>query len=118
MKVVKKPELTPKTRSRCRELYNTFKVRPLTKQEVAKMLGTCERTAREMVSEVAKHAPIISTSDTKGYKLATKLCDYEDAKHAWAEIDSRIAELEARKKPLIKFCEKCEQIQRSIQNGN
>jgi hypothetical protein len=32
---------------------------------------------------------------------------YDIAVHSWQEIDSRQQELEERKKPIIKYCEKC-----------
>ena len=65
-----------------------------------------ERTVRDVISTLASRVPIISTSDCKGYKLATSESDLELVIHSWQELDSRIEELEKRRKPLIQFYEK------------
>lgn len=66
-----------------------------------------DRKMRDILSILASVKPIISTSDKNtGYKLALEKRDLEAVKHAWLEIDSRIAELEKRKAPLIKFYER------------
>lgn len=78
-----------------------------TKQQIGEILGIKnERSVRDIISLLSKRVPIISTSDNKGYALAMSGKDLEDVIHTWKEIDSRIAELEERKKPLIKFYEK------------
>ena len=68
--------------------------------------NTGERQIRDMVTLLAKKKPVVSVSSGKGYAVASRVQDYDDVRHAWQEIDSRIAELEERKKPLIDFCEK------------
>ena len=81
-----------------------------TKDELGILLGIKnERSVRDVISTLAKKKPIFSTSDNKGYIMATKCSQelYEIAVHSWQEIDSRQEELEARKQPIIKFCEEC-----------
>lgn len=81
--------------------------RYVTKDEICKVCGCKnERSAREIVSALATVKPIISTSDGKGYKLARTKADVEEARHTWAELSSRMEELEKRIKPLIKFIER------------
>lgn len=110
-----KPDTPTAMSKRCNELYEMLKTRStFTKQEIAGHFKVSVRSAREMVSTIAKRRPIIATSNKRGYRLASQSGDYLDAKHQWAEIDSRIAELEARKLPLIRFCEKVEKTQDSI----
>lgn len=78
-----------------------------TKQQLGEILGIKnERSVRDVISLLSKRVPIISTSDNKGYALAKGGDDIEAVIHTWKEIDSRIAELEERKKPLINFYEK------------
>jgi len=82
----------------------------VTRPEVMEFCGIGnDRDARRIMSEVKKLLPVIATSDSTGYKLANVLIgphnDLEDVIHTWKEIDSRIEELEAVKKPLIKFYE-------------
>ena len=78
-----------------------------TKQQLGDILGIKnERSVRDVISLLSKKVPIISTSDCKGYALAKSVDDLEDVIHTWKELDSRIAELEERKKPLINFYEK------------
>lgn len=111
MTAIKKPETSPKIRERCKELYGMLRSRSVfTKEQIASHFNTSERSAREMISEIAHYQPVIATSDKRGYRLAMTKEDYEDARHQWAELDSRIAELEARKKPLIRFCDKVEKL--------
>ena len=103
-----KPKIS-KFNERCNKVLEFLKVSGyVTKADIANHLGWTwphkDRQIRDIIATISWHNPIVSTSDTnKGFKLAK---DYEDAelvKHSWAEIDSRIAELSKRKKPLIKF---------------
>lgn len=87
-------------------LLNAFKQTYgyLTKSQICEIIGSKdERTARDVVAHLRKRYPIISTSDGKGYKLARKRSDLEEAEHALAEFSSRIEELEKNMKPLYKF---------------
>lgn len=102
--------LSPTMLKRVNELYALLKERTWTKEELAQHFNINERTVREMVAELGKRQPVIAVSDNTGYRLAQKMKDYDDVKHAWAEIDSRIEELEKRKKPLIRFIEKADEM--------
>lgn len=78
-----------------------------TKEEIGEYLGvTNERSIREIIALLATRAPIISKSNSCGYRLARTIEDLEEVINVWSEIDSRIEQLEERKKPLIKFYEK------------
>lgn len=78
--------------------------RYIDKDEICKVIGCKnERSARDVISVLASKKPVISTSDGKGYKLALTSQDIDEARHTWAELSSRIEELQKRIKPLIKF---------------
>lgn len=98
--------ITPNMKSKSVRLLNAFKQTYgyLTKTQIGEIIGsTDERTARDVVAHLRKSYPIISTSDGRGYKLARKRSDLEEAEHALAELSSRIEELEKNMKPLYKF---------------
>lgn len=81
----------------------------VTKEQMLNFLGwdsKKDRQLRDLISCIAKKVPVISTSDSKGYRIAKTKGDLEAVVHQWKEIDSRIAELEARKNPLVKFYDK------------
>lgn len=81
----------------------------LTKEQMLDYLGwdkTKDRQLRDLISFIAKKVPVISTSDSKGYRIAKTKSDLEDVEHQWKEFDKRIEEMELRKKPLIEFYEK------------
>ncbi|MCM1043337.1 MAG: hypothetical protein NC350_03915 [Corallococcus sp.] len=105
-------ELTAKNRERLNEMYALLKQRTYSKEELCKLFDTGERQVRLMVSTIAKRRPIITTSDSKGYRAAVTVKDYEDARHSWAELSSRQQELEERCRPLIEFCEKCQEMKK------
>lgn len=100
--------ITQNLKERVNTLYLTVKDgHPFTKEEVCQICGVgSERQAREIISTLATIKPIISTSDSKGYRMAVSQNDIEDARHCWAELSSRMEEIEKRILPLIKFCEK------------
>lgn len=76
----------------------------VTKDEICVVTGcTNERSAREVVAVLATVKPIISTSDSKGYKLARTRADIDDVMHSLNELTSRQNELERRKAPLNEF---------------
>ena len=78
-----------------------------TKEEIGEYLGVKnERVVRDIISLLATRKPIISKSNSCGYKLALTKEDLEEVENVWRELDSRIEQLEERKKPLIKFYEK------------
>lgn len=103
-------ELNKKNANRLNDLYARLRERAYTKEELCNIYSTNERQIRLMVSTIAKVKPIITTSDQKGYRAAVTLDDYEEAMHSWAELSSRMEELESRIKPLIQFCDKCKKI--------
>ena len=81
----------------------------VTKDQMFEFLGwdkKKDRQLRDLLSMIGKKRPLISTSDSKGYKIAKTPKDLEEVKHAWKELDSRIEQLQERRKPLIEFCEK------------
>lgn len=81
--------------------------RTLNLEEVCEVCGVkSERQARDIMSVLATKKPIISTSDSKGYRMAVKRSDLEDVEHQWRELDSRIKQLQKRVTPLIDFYEK------------
>jgi hypothetical protein len=78
-----------------------------TKEEIGEFLGVkSEREVRDIISVLATRKPIISKSNSCGYRLAMTIDDLEEVENVWCEIDSRIEQLEERKKPLIAFREK------------
>ena len=81
----------------------------VTKEQMLEHLGwdsKKDRQLRDLLSMIGKKRPLISTSDSKGYKIAKTLKDLEEVKHQWKELDSRIEQLKERRKPLIDFYEK------------
>lgn len=114
---IKKPELTERDKKLGNEIHRILMAhdRPITKEFICQSLGweynsSTERKVRDLLSKIAKVKPLISTSDQKGYYIARKVEDLEAVTHCWKEIDSRIAELEERRKPLIDFYEKCKKL--------
>jgi hypothetical protein len=75
-----------------------------TKEEIGEYLGVKnERIVRDIIALLATKKPIISCSSGKGYKLAYTEDDLEEVEHTWAELSSRVEELQKRMKPLIEF---------------
>lgn len=112
MAEIKKPELSELEKKRGNELYKYMYLRgTCTKEELCEVLGwtyntSNDRRIRELISLIGKKVPVISTSDSKGYRIAKSKEDLEAVVHQWREIDKRQTELEERKKPLMKFYEK------------
>ena len=102
-----KPEFTPEMRAKLNKMYKLLKERFYSKKELMEIFGLGERNIRQMVTHISHRFPVISTSGTNaGYKIATTNEDLELVDHSWAELSSRIEELEKRIEPLIKFREK------------
>ena len=81
----------------------------VTKEEMLAHLGwdkNKDRQLRDLLSMIGKKRPLISTSDSKGYKIAKTKADIKEVAHQWKELDSRIEQLKERRKPLIEFYEK------------
>ena len=105
----KKP-ITDKMAEKANALFEIMKDNKWhTKEELGEKLGIKnERSVRDVISTLSKRKPIIATSDGKGYKMAMRVCDKDDVRHAWMEIDSRIEELEARREILKAFYDKAQ----------
>ena len=79
----------------------------VTKEQIGAYLGVSnERSVRDIISVLATKKPIISHSGNKGYKLAKSKSDLEEVERCWAELSSRVEELQKRIMPLIKFRDK------------
>lgn len=104
MSECKKPEYTQEMKNKLNQMYKLLKNRFHTKQELIQIFGLGERQIRMLISEISHRFPVISISgDNKGYKIATTKEDLELVEHTWAELSSRMEEIEKRIKPLIKF---------------
>jgi len=95
--------LTDENKAKLNELVRRLRVRPMTKAEIMSMFNTNERTAREMVSEIAKRCPVPSTSDKKSYKIAVSKEDIPIVIHAINENKKRAEEILKRNEPLERF---------------
>lgn len=107
---IKKPVLNEADKNRANDIYKYLIAvnRACTKEELCAAIGwqynkSNERRIRELVSSLAKVEPIISTSDTTGYRLARTSLDREDVVHQLNELKKRSAEIEARYAPLVNF---------------
>lgn len=104
----KKP-LTDNAKEKANALYFYLKGQKdyVSKEQIGLALGIKnERSVRDVIALLATKKPIISNSGNKGYKLAQNKEDLEDATRTWAELSSRMEELEKRIKPLIAFRDK------------
>ena len=98
--------LTENMKEKANKLYLYLKDigRYATKEEIGAYLGVKnERSVRDIIALLATKKPIISNSFGKGYKLAQSEKDLEEVDLTWAELSSRMEELEKRIKPLIQF---------------
>jgi hypothetical protein len=101
--------LTDNIKEKANALYFYLKQvgRYATKEEIGQFLGVNnERSVRDIIALLATKKPIISHSGNKGYKLAQTADDLEEVERTWAELSSRMEELERRTAPLIAFREK------------
>ena len=98
--------ITDNMKDKANRLFKYLKYigRYATKEEISEYLGVkSERGVRDIISLLATKKCIISTSSSKGYKLAQSIDDLEDVIHCWKEMDSRIEQLEERKKTVNCF---------------
>lgn len=81
-----------------------------TKEELRAVLSCSDRHLRHEMEKIANYYPIVATSDSKGYQLATFSDDMElemlveiskSYEHQLAELQSRVNSLYARMNPLI-----------------
>ena len=78
----------------------------VTKEEMLAELGwdsRKDRQLRDLLSMIGKKRPLISTSDSKGYKIAKTKADLEEVEHTLAEMSSRVEEIQKRMQPLYEF---------------
>ena len=101
--------ITDNMKDKANKLYFFLKGigRYATKEEIGEYLGIKnERSVRDVVALLATKKPIISKSNSCGYKLAQTIEDLEEVENTWGDLSSRIEELEKRIKPLIEFRDK------------
>lgn len=118
--MIGKPTLT-NIQERANKLYEYLKTQDdyVTKEQIGAYLGVDnERSVREVISLLATKKPILSKSNSKGYKLAKSVKDVDDAINVWCELDSRMEELNKRRTPIINFVERMNKTTRRIQNDN
>ena len=118
--MIAKPTLT-NIQERANKLYEYLKTQDdyVTKEQIGVYLGIDnERSVREVISLLATKKPILSKSNSKGYKLAKSVKDIEDAINVWCELDSRIEELNKRRTPIINFVERMNKTTRRVPNDN
>ena len=102
-----KPEFTQAMKDKLNSMHRLLRQRFYTKQELMDIYGTGERQIRMMITEISHKVPVISTSGTNtGYKVATSTEDLELVQTTWAELSSRVEEIQKRIDPLIKFYDK------------
>ena len=94
--------LTEENCAKLNALVRVMRMKTVTKQEVMAMFQTSERTARDMLSEIAKKCPVVSLSNGNGYRIINKAnpTDYQDAVHAYNENKKRAEEILKRNDPL------------------
>jgi hypothetical protein len=118
--MIVKPTLT-NIQERANQLYEYLKTQDdyVTKEQIGSYLGIDnERSVREVISLLATKKPILSKSNSKGYKLAKSIKDLDDAINVWCELDSRMEELNKRRTPIINFVERMNKTTRRVQNDN
>ena len=100
--------ITNNKKEKCNALWAEMRDgKTIALEQVCKVCGVkSERQARDIMSVLATKKPIISTSDSKGYRMAVKRSDLEDVEHQWRELDGRIEQLKKRIAPFIDFYEK------------
>ena len=102
--------MTENEKANGNKLYKYMMVNDvLTKDQMLAYLGwdsKKDRQLRNLISFIAKKVPVISTSDSRGYKIAKTKEDLEEVEHQIKELDCRIEEMEKRKEPLWKFRDK------------
>jgi hypothetical protein len=115
--MLEKPTLT-NIQERANKLYEYLKTQDdyVTKEQIGAYLGIDnERSVREVISLLATKKPILSKSNSKGYKLAKSVKDLNDAINVWCELDSRMGELNKRRTPIIDFVERMSKTTRRVQ---
>ena len=110
--------ITPAMKKKANKLFFYLKDigRYATKEEIGEFLGIKnERSVRDVIALLATKKPIISKSNSCGYKLAQTEEDLQEVENTWADLSSRVEELQRRMKPLIAFRDK---VKYNIERGN
>ena len=97
---------TPNIRENANKLFYYLREQTdyVTKEQIGEYLGIKdERSVRIVISALATRKPILSRSSGRGYKLAQTIEDLEEVEICWADLTSRMEEIEKRIKPLITF---------------
>lgn len=104
---VQKPAYTEEMRTRLNSMVRLLRQRFYTKQELMQIYNLGERQIRMAITEISHKLPVLSTSGTNnGYKIATSSEELSLVENSWAELSSRIEELNKRISPLVKFRDK------------
>ena len=107
MKKAEKPEFTDEMKAKLNSMVRLLYKRFYTKQKLMEIYNVGERQVRMMITAISHRLPVMSTSGTNnGYKIATSAEELELVENSWAELSSRIEELQKRISPLIKFRDK------------
>lgn len=90
-----------------------------TRQELKNILGIADSNVRENIAICSYYYPVISYSQSKGYRIAEKIenltsedldLELEEVEHTLNEINSRIVCLKKRMKPLIAYKKMAEKL--------
>ena len=104
---VQKPVYTEEMGTRLNSMVRLLRQRFYTKQELMQIYNLGERQIRMAITEISHKLPVLSTSGTNnGYKIATSPEELSLVENSWAELSSRIEELNKRISPLIRFRDK------------
>lgn len=78
----------------------------VTKEQMLAYLGwgkEKDRQLRDLISMIAQKVPVVALSSNRGYKIARTVDDLEAVENTWAELSSRVEEIQKRIEPLVKF---------------
>ena len=97
--------LNEKNKARLNALYRVMKRQRVTKEQVMGMFNVSDRTARELIAEVAKRVPVLAVSNERGCRVLCKANpqDNRDALHVFNENRKRAEEILKRNDPLADF---------------
>jgi len=105
-KIYDKPKLSDRSKQIGNAIYRRLRERRYTKEELQDEFSVNERIVRDLISEIAKKRPIISTSTQKGYKAPNFTPeDGLEVIHQIRELESRAAEILSRCPPLMDYIE-------------
>lgn len=103
-KKCEEPALTQQMKDRLNEMYRLLKNGYCSKQYLMETFNLGERSIRQLIEIISHRYPVISSSsNNKGYKIATSDEDWEEVDNTARELSNRMQELEKRLKPLMRF---------------